>query len=93
LVRQAIEQRGLNKEIKRIRLFGSCLHGKSREDSDVDLLVEFFPQSRIGFFRLINMQNEIEKFVGKKVDLQTPEALSKYFKDDIIKEAENIYEQ
>jgi len=88
-----MEQSDLKKEIKSLRLFGSCLHGKQSKDSDIDLLVEFLPQSRIGFSRLVAMQNIFELFLGKRIDLQTPEALSKYFRDDVLKQAEQIYEQ
>jgi uncharacterized protein len=93
LVRQAIEQRGFKKDIKSLRLFGSYAYGQPRADSDIDLLVEFTPQSKVGFFRLVNMQSAIEQFVGKKIDLQTSDALSKYFRDDVIKKAENVYGQ
>lgn len=93
MVLRAIEQQDIKKDIKSLRLFGSYLHGKPRKDSDIDLLVEFLPQSRVGFFYLVNMQNTIEQFLGKKIDLQTPEALSKYFRANVLKEAEHIYGQ
>jgi predicted nucleotidyltransferase len=90
---RAIEENNLNRELKSVRLFGSYLYGKPKKNSDVDLLVEFSPDVQIGFFRLVNIQSIIEKYVGKKVDLQTPEALSKYFRSEVIEKAESIYGQ
>jgi len=92
LIIKAIQENNLKKELKSVRLFGSQLYGKPNKNSDVDLLVEFSPDARIGFFRLVNIQNIMEKYLGKKVDLQTPDALSKYFKADVLKKAESIYE-
>lgn len=93
LILQAIQQQGVKKEIKSLCLFGSHLTGKAKADSDVDLLVEFMPQARIGYFRLVDIQNMIARSVGKKIDLLTPEALSKHFRQDVIVAAEKIYEQ
>ncbi|MBI5701798.1 nucleotidyltransferase domain-containing protein [Candidatus Saganbacteria bacterium] len=91
LILRAIEENNLKEDIKSIRLFGSYSYGKPNKDSDVDLLVEFSPKSKVGFFRLVNIQNIIEKYVGKKIDLQTPDALSKYFRSDVFKKAEPVY--
>lgn len=92
-VQRAIEQEPLKKDIQKVSLFGSYLSDKPREDSDIDLLIEFSPSARIGFFRFVGIQENIEKFLGKKVDLLTPEALSKYFRADVLKQAEVIYEK
>jgi len=92
-LKEAIEENPFKKEIKRISLFGSYLNGKPKKDSDVDLLIEFLPSSRIGFFKLVNIQNAIEHHVGKKIDLLTPESISKYFRAKVLKQAEIIYER
>lgn len=49
---QAIEKDPLKKDVKKVSLFGSYLRGTPKEDSDVDVLIEFKPSARIGFFRL-----------------------------------------
>ena len=76
--------------IRRLALFGSILRDDFRPDSDVDVLVEFQPGVRVGF-AFIRMQNELSAILGHKVDLNTPGFLSKYFRDDVMKEAEAIY--
>ena len=61
-------------------------------DSDVDVLVEFEPGTRVGFFKLYDLEQELSKMLGaRKVDLNTPKALSKYFRDEVLAEAEVLY--
>ena len=92
-LQRAIEENPHKDEIKKISLFGSHLSGEEREDSDVDLLIEFSPSARVGFFKFIDIQEQIARSLGREVDLLTPEALSKYFREDVLKEAEVVYER
>ncbi len=55
--------------VKKIGLFGSYSKGTQREDSDVDLVVEF--EKPIGL-KFIELSDYIEKVLGKKVDILTP---------------------
>ena len=77
--------------IRKLSLFGSILHGNFRPDSDIDLLVEFDPDHIPGFFKLAHMERELSEIMGKKVDLRTPQELSKYFRDEVLSEAEVQY--
>ena len=77
--------------IRKLLLFGSVLHGDFRPDSDIDLLVEFNPAHIPGFFKLAHMERELSELMGKKVDLRTPQELSRYFRDEVISEAEVQY--
>ncbi len=92
-VRQAIENASFKNDIQKVSLFGSYLHGTAKDDSDVDVLVEFTPESHIGLFEYVEIQNSIGDQIQKKVDLLTPEGLSKFFRDEVINEAELIYEK
>ena len=76
--------------IRRLALFGSILRDDFRPGSDVDVLVEFQPGVRVGL-AFIRMQDELSAILGHKVDLNTPGFLSKYFRDDVMKEAEAVY--
>jgi len=60
-------------------------------DSDVDVLVEFEPCARVGFFSMARMQDELSAIVGRPVDLCTPKSLSRYFRDRVVREAEAAY--
>ncbi len=55
--------------VKRIGLFGSFAKGIQREDSDIDIIVEF--EKPIGL-KFIELSDHIEKALGKKVDILTP---------------------
>jgi uncharacterized protein len=76
------------RRIRRLALFGSVLHGDDRPDSDLDLLVEFEPGVSMGFVGLASMQLELSALLGRKVDLRTPNELSRYFRDRVLAEAE-----
>ena len=78
--------------IRRLSLFGSVVSGRSRPDSDVDVLVEFEPERLPGFFDLFRMQEELSGiFGGRKIDLRTPQDLSRYFRDEVVKSAKVQY--
>ncbi len=77
--------------IRKLSLFGSFLHGDSRSDSDIDLLVEFDPAYIPGLFKFAHMERELSEIIGRKVDLRTPQELSKYFRAEVISEAEVQY--
>ena len=80
-------------DIKYVALFGSYVNGVPREDSDIDILIDFYPQSIGGLFKYIDIQENFSKALGKKVDLLTPQAISKYFKNQVLQEAEVVYER
>ncbi len=54
--------------IKKLSLFGSYAHGNAKEDSDIDMLVEFFAPN-ISLFILSEIKEEIESRLKKEVDL------------------------
>jgi predicted nucleotidyltransferase len=73
--------------VSRLSLIGSAIHGNFSADSDVDLLVDFLPGQHIGYFKLATLQLELEAVIGCKVDLKTPFELSRYFRDQVMREA------
>lgn len=68
-----------------VRLFGSAARGEDSEDSDVDFLVDM--QETSSLFDLIGLQQDIEKVLGKKVDVLTSDGINRYLKDRILGEA------
>jgi len=76
--------------IRKLSLFGSALRGELREDSDIDLLVEFEP-GHVPGLAFFAMQNELSEILGRKVDLNTPQFLSRYFREQVLAEAELQY--
>lgn len=78
--------------IRRLSLFGSRLAGISRPDSDIDLLVEFEPGKAPGLLALAEMEAELSGLLGgQPVDLRTPQDLSRYFRDEVVRTAEVQY--
>jgi predicted nucleotidyltransferase len=77
--------------IRRLSLFGSILRDDFRRDSDVDVLVEFESGHTPGL-AFFGMQDELTELLGRKVDLHTPASLSKYFRNDVLAEAEIQYD-
>jgi hypothetical protein len=76
--------------IRRLALFGSVIRDDFRPESDIDVLVEFQPGIRVGL-AFIRMQDELSTILGHRVDLNTPGSLSKYFRAEVLREAEALY--
>jgi uncharacterized protein len=68
-----------------VRLFGSVVRGEDHENSDVDFLVDMHDTRSL--FDLIGLQQDIEKILGKKVDVLTENGINRYLRDRIISEA------
>ena len=82
------------RHIQRLAVFGSALRPDFRPDSDVDLLVEFEPDHVPGLLGIARMERELSALIGgRKVDLRTPEDLSRYFRQEVLEEAEVQYAQ
>jgi predicted nucleotidyltransferase len=78
--------------IRKLSLFGSELKGTARPDSDIDLLVEFLPEVKPTYFDLAEIEIELSELLGgRKVDLRTPAELSRYFRDQVLSEAQVQY--
>ncbi len=77
--------------IRRLALFGSVLRDDFAPTSDVDVLVEFEPDRRVGLIRLAGIERELSDLLGRKVDIRTPADLSPYFRDEVLAQAEVQY--
>ena len=89
--RQAVAELCCRFRISRLALFGSILREDYGPESDIDVLVEFEKGAAPGF-GFITIQDELSEILGRKVDLHTPASLSKYFRDDVMCEAEPLYD-
>jgi predicted nucleotidyltransferase len=78
--------------IQKLSLFGSALREELQPESDIDLLVEFKKEHIPGLITLSGIENELSQLLGRKVDLRTPQELSGYFRDDVVREAEIQYD-
>ena len=63
--------------VGRLELFGSLASGDGKSGSDVDLLVEFLPGSDPGLFEMGSLQSDLERGLGRRVDLLSRRAVEK----------------
>ncbi|MFH0938402.1 MAG: nucleotidyltransferase family protein [Planctomycetota bacterium] len=89
--KQSIAEFCYLRHIRRLALFGSILREDFGSESDIDVLVEFEPGATPGF-EFIGIQDELSDIMGYPVDLHTPASLSKYFRDEVLREAEALYD-
>ncbi len=75
--------------VQRLALFGSVARGKARLDSDVDLLVQFFPGAKT-YERFLALSELLEARLGHRIELVTMEALSPFLGPRILAEAEDV---
>jgi predicted nucleotidyltransferase len=76
--------------VRRLAVFGSALRDDFGPDSDVDVLIEFEPGRTPGL-RFFGMQEELSRLFDRTVDLHTPASLSRYFRSQVLAEAEDQY--
>ena len=78
------------RHIRKLAFFGSVLRENFGPESDVDVLVEFEP-GHIPGLAFFSMENELSEILGRKVDLNTPQFLSRYFRQRVLAEAQVQY--
>lgn len=70
------------------RVFGSALHGRDTEDSDLDILIDPTPDTTL--FDIGAIRVELRRLLGVRVDVLTPNALPERFKAVVLAEARPI---
>jgi predicted nucleotidyltransferase len=86
---KALERLCQRHPIRTLALFGSCLKGTARPDNDADLLVEFLLDARPTLLGMAEIERELTELLdGATVDRRTAQDLSRYLRDEVVKEAE-----
>lgn len=78
--------------IRRLSVFGSVLRDDFAPTSDVDVLVEFEPDARVGLITLAGMEIELSRLLGHKAEMHTVKGLNPHFRDEVLGAAEVQYE-
>ncbi len=76
--------------ITKLALFGSILRDDFGPESDIDVLVEFDPDHVPGLV-FFEIEEQLSSLLGRRVDLNTPGFLSRYFRDRVQSEAVVLY--
>ena len=74
--------------VKKIGLFGSCVRGEMREDSDIDILVEI--EDDISLLEFVGVKLEIEEALGKEIDLVEYNTIKPLIRERILSEQVRI---
>lgn len=77
--------------VRKLSLFGSVLRDDFGPESDVDVLVVFEVGHVPGLITLSGMELELGELLGRKADLRTPEDLSGYFREEVVRSAVTQY--
>jgi uncharacterized protein len=91
--REALRRLDRNREklrtfnVRHIAVFGSTARDQATMHSDVDVLVEFDPQARVGLFTFVRLLDFLSDVMGTRIDLATPAALRAEMRDEILAEA------
>ncbi len=91
--KEKIEEFCKKNHIVKLSFFGSVLRDDFNENSDIDILVEFDKKHGPGLIKLGGMINYLTDLFGREVDLKTAASLSRYFRDEVVKNAKLIYVQ
>lgn len=78
-------------QVQKLALFGSVLGNNFRADSDVDVLVSFQPNARIGFITFSRMQRELADLFKRPVDLVLMDGLKPVIRDSVLSNIEEVY--
>lgn len=78
-------------KVRELSLFGSAARGEMRPDSDVDLLVEFQPDAKVGLMEHAGLMLDLERLLGRKVDLVSKRGLRPQIRSSVIADARPIY--
>lgn len=76
--------------IRKLGFFGSAREDRFGPESDVDVLVEFEPDRSMGLIRLAGLELELGELLGRKADLRTRQDLSRYFRDEVVREKTDL---
>ena len=78
-------------QVRRLSLFGSVLRDDFQADSDIDVLVQFEPDARVGFMTLGKMQRELEALFQRPIDLIPQDGLKPVIREEVLASAQEVY--
>ena len=89
--REELEELCRRHRIRRLSLFGSVLRDDFSETSDVDVLVEFEPGTKVTFFSLARVEDALSGLFERRADVHVLRSLSPYLRDRVLTQARDLY--
>jgi uncharacterized protein len=77
--------------VRELSLFGSVLRDDFREDSDVDVMVDYQPEARVSLFAMSDLRYELMELFGREVDLVSKRGLRRGYREHILSTCEHLY--
>src|SRR5881398_1246862 len=78
-------------QVRELSLFGSAARGEMRPDSDIDLLVEFLPDSSVDLVDYAGLMIDLSDLLGRKVDLVSKNGLKPLIRSSVLQESRLLY--
>ncbi len=75
--------------VKQLGIFGSFVRNQANTASDIDFLIEFYPEKK-NYDNFMELAFYLQNLLGRKVEIVTPQSLSKYIGPYILKEVEYV---
>lgn len=89
--REALAEICRRYHVRELALFGSAVRNDFRDDSDLDILVEFEPDARIGFIAFNALKRELVELLGREVDLVSKRGLNPLIRQSVLESSEVLY--
>ena len=74
--------------VREVKVFGSVVRGEDSEGSDIDFLVEFSTPPTL--VQYVGLQEELQRLLGRNVDILTPTSLHWFIREKVLQEAEPL---
>ena len=87
----ALEELCRRYHVRELALFGSVLRDDFREDSDIDVLVEYEPNAQVGLYEHFDLHMELERLLGRKVDLVSKRGLNVVIRDEVLRSSQVLH--
>ncbi|HYI16722.1 MAG TPA: nucleotidyltransferase domain-containing protein [Thermomicrobiales bacterium] len=88
---EALEELCRRYHVRELALFGSVLRDDFRDDSDIDILVEYEPDAGVGLYEHFDLGRALEDLLGRSVDLVPKNGLRPLLRDSVLTTSAVIY--
>jgi predicted nucleotidyltransferase len=77
--------------VRELAVFGSAARRQTRPDSDIDILVEFLPESNVDLVDYASLMLDLSELLGRPVDLVSKKSLKPLIRTSVLRDARLLY--